>query len=259
MRRSFVLVLAAALIGAACGTSQETAIPTNDGSAATTADLQPTESVTTATEQAADEETTVVDEPPDTLFPDTSWEDQPLARVILTEADLPSLGLEDGWVVERINYFEIDPANTRPDGTEEQNTLCGTPSPDQTSFYDAVFSNDEMNRQLNLLVMPQADGFSSPTDFVNFIEVLATCKDRPGLWASMSSDLVDVEIAGSTDSAVSMGTDSLPQGVVGISRAAAVADDHLFLVTVMHRDSSSPYEGDVDLAVRTAELSISRL
>jgi hypothetical protein len=182
-----------------------------------------------------------------------SWQDQPLARVVLTGDDLPALGLRSGWEVGWAEFIEID------DPGKNEERVCGTEAPGQTSYFTASFEHRESGTELNLNVMPATSDTSAASDFLNVLELLATCPNPEDEFAAVSMEIVTIDVEGADQSLVIAGTDATsPAEPIGLTLAAADVDGHLFMAFVA-QDSGTPSSGDADLAVKALELSISRL
>ena len=185
--------------------------------------------------------------------PVPSWRDQPLARVVLTGDDLPALGLHSGWEVGWAGFIEIDD----PGQNEEQ--ICRTEAPGQTSYFVASFEQRGSGTELELNVMPATSDSSAASDFLTVLELLATCPTLEDEFAAVSMDIVSIKVEGADQSLVIAGTDATSSTEpIGLTLAAAEVDGHLFMAFV-GQDSGTPASGDADLAVKALELSISRL
>ncbi len=285
MRHRLLLSLATiALLGSGCSRPPETVVAGTDATAATVVestvpgqrpDTEPSttgrpdnEKTQAAPEDAVaepyqpnDTTSTVapsIDQNPDSTdspddAPVPSWQDRPLARVVLTGDDLTALGLDSGWTVDQIGFNDIE------NPYESEETVCGTPVPAQTSYFEASFENREMGTELELSVMPATNGSSIASDFLTVMGLLATCPDLEGGLANIAVEVVAIDVEGANRSIVITGIDaSSPAEPIGVTLAAAVVDGHLFL-TIVVQDTGVPASDDVALAISTLELSISRL
>ncbi len=207
----------------------------------------PTASVAPEVDLEPDPSASVDDEPV------PSWRDQPLARVVLTGADLSVLGLDSGWEVDWVDFVEID----EPEQNGEE--VCGTAAPAQTSYFVASFEERGSGIELELNVMPATSDTTAAADFLNVLELLATCPTLEEEFATVSMEIVAIDVAGADQSLVIAGTDATsPAEPIGLTLAAAEVDGHLFMAFVA-QDSGNPASGDAELAVKALEVSISRL
>ncbi len=272
-----------ALLGSACAQTPETIVAgtgaaTDTVTEATVPDQRPADEPTTPNRpeneppqaepaeelpalQQADPATTVAPEvgrEPEPITstddePVPSWQDQPLARVVLTGDDLPALGLHSGWEVDRVSFIEID------DPQQDDEEICGTPAPRQTSYFAASFEQRGSGTELELNVMPTTSDSSAASDFLTVLELLATCPTLEDEFAAVSMDIVSIKVKGADQSLVIAGTDATSSTEpIGLTLAAAEVDGHLFMAFA-GQDSGTPASGDADLAVEALELSISRL
>jgi hypothetical protein len=207
----------------------------------------PTTTVAAEVGRGPDPTTGIDDEPV------ASWQDRPLARVILTGADLSVLGLDSGWEVDWVDFVEID--QSEQNGEE----VCGTAAPVQTSYFVASFEQRGSGIELELNVMPATGDATAAADFLTVLELLATCPTLEEEFAAVSMEIVAIDVVGADQSLVIAGTDATSSAEpIGLTLAAAEVDGHLFMAFVS-QDSGSPAIGDADLAVRALEVSISRL
>lgn len=285
MRQQVLLTLATiALLSAACSEAPETIVGGSDGTTDTVAATtlpgeRPADQPTTTTppnndvephaepmeeppelEQATTSTATVapeIEQDPDPIGtidngPDLSWQDQPLAHVVLTADDLPALGLDSGWELNWVDFNELDES----DHIEEE--VCGTPVPIQTSYFVASFDEQAIGMELDLNVMPAAGG-TAASDYLTVLELVATCPNLEDDLAAVSMEMVAITVDGAEQSIVIAGTDGTsPSEPVGLTLAAAEVDGHLFLAFVS-QDSGTPASGDAELAARALALSISRI
>lgn len=284
LHRLLVSLASVALVGSACAQTPETVIAAAGTAIDTVVETtvpgqRPADEPTTTSrpenelpraepeeelpvlEQATDPISTVapeVDEEPDptTEIDDEagrSWQDQPLARVVLTGDDLPALALDSGWEVGWADFIEID------DPSQNEDQVCGTQTPGQTSYFRASFEQRESGTELELNVMPATSGTSAALDFLNVLELLATCPNLEDEFAAVSMEIIAIDVEGADHSLVIAGTDATsPTEPIGLTLAAADVDGHLFMAFVA-QDSGTPASGDAGLAVKALELSISRL
>ena len=283
MRNRLILSLATvALLGSACSPAPET-IEVGSGAAtdtvveATEPGQRPADEPTTTSSldelpraepaeeppalQQADPATTVAPEigqepEPTTSIDDEpvpSWQGEALARVVLTGDDLSALGLDSGWEVGQVSFIELD------DRLQNEEEICGTPAPVQTSYFSASFEQRDSGIELELNVMPATSDSDAASEFLTALELLANCPTLEKEYVGISMEVVLIDIDGADQSLVIAGIDGTsPTEPIGLTLAAAEVDGHLFMAFVAH-DSGAPASGDLDLAVRALELSISRL
>lgn len=91
--------------------------------------------------------------PPPAAEFDREWENKPLAATVLSEADLASLGLGDGWTTSSIEWVG-DVAS----GQSSNETVCGTPAPFPNAHIAGEFRNSQTRSSLQFVVMPAGDG-----------------------------------------------------------------------------------------------------
>ena len=286
MRRQLLPLLAAlALVGAACSETPETVValgetPTeqapettldSDGegsdasSSSVSLDLDDPavpEPATTTVPSDIDEPL-VADEPPIMpVVPGDDWQDKPLAQTVLTEADLAALGVAGDIEAGYVGWIEVDDSNRSSD------EICGEAVPEETSNLSGYFGFDA-NVILSFIVMPATDDLSVGPAYLAAFDRLATCPEPEDQYATVSVEIVDIQVGGADESIVIAGVDGDPNdgdlnssdlnsGAEGLTVAGAVVDGHLFLASVS-RPNDVPTVSDAELVVAALELSISRL
>lgn len=263
-----VPLVTVALFSAACSQTPDTIVVGSDGLAeavavTTSVPAQRPEDEPTSTPirekteaQAEPEKEAQVEpesepiEPPDEPVP--SWQNQPLAHVVLTADDLSALGLDSGWEFNWVDFIELDVA----DHTDEE--VCEAAVPVQPSYFVASFDAEALGAELQLNVMP-AMGGTAASDYIHILELVATCPDIRDELKAVSVEILAIDVEGAEQSLVIEGTDSSSPGEpIGLTLAAAEVDGHLF-ITFVEQYSGTPASGDAELAVKALELSISRL
>ena len=262
-----LLLVVTSLLAVSCSQGPETVVAeaapeTIVSEAATSTSVQGSDAVDESPVPEPSETTTSVPneaepapDPPATIDDESveSWEEHPMARVVLTADDMATLGLDSGWEANRADFIELDSASP------EDETVCGAPVPIQTSYFVASFENRAIGMELDLNVMPAAGDDTVAVEFLRVLELLATCPSLEAEFAGIEMDVVAIDIAGARDAVVITGVDATSAiEPIGLTLAAAEVDGHLFMAFV-GQDGGAPRSGDLELAAKAVELSISRL